>query len=154
MGGEVSLKLPFILGHVDESEVKTEQFLATKTSSTEIIEEGHNEILTITDFKEANIEIDKIEKLNLKRGSKHESNKKTDDDSDDEVAIGINTIQLDERFKVTRVEDHKDMQKYGTGDINEDSSQELNAKGVNIITAQIHHHSHQQQSSTEETTDC
>lgn len=181
MGGEVSLKLPFILGHVDDTETDDGKngrssskttLIASRTSAatTKIIEEecGHNEITTITELKEANLEIKTIGHISMKR-DKSESVTRNDssvNDSDD--SIGISMVQLEERFKVSRVESKsgnsaKDVGAAATAAVgpgadeaNEDSSQEFQTEGCNVITAQIHHHhhSHQQQSSTEETTDC
>lgn len=141
MGGEVSLKLPFILGHVDDSYVpdtlrthgsKISECIRSRTP-TEIVEEecGQEEI-----------------GMNDDKASQHDI-----DDSSNVNANQCDTIQLEEQLRFSHINantNHIHTANYADFDDEDDAA---NDACHNIITAQIHHQTQPNQSN-EQVTDC
>lgn len=152
MGGEVSLKLPFILGHVDDTYLmeslksdcsKLSDCIRSK-APTEIVEEecGHDDLGMHDDEKHCQNDID---------------------DSRNENSNQCDTIQLEEQLRFTHISAttknvltrHDANFDDDDDDIDDDDDNENNATTNeachNIITAQIHHESQPNQSTI---TDC
>lgn len=142
MGGEVSLKLPFILGHVDDSYVadslrnpstKLSDCIRSKTP-TEIVEEecGADDIGMSEDDKEPHHNID---------------------DSCNVNANQCDTIQLEQQLRFSHL--HANTNNIlTTNDADFDDEDDADNDGCqNIITAQIHNETQPNQS-TERITDC
>lgn len=142
MGGEVSLKLPFILGHVDDldPEVDNSKALLSHTT-TKIIEEecGQEDgVGPQSPFLKEQPSMDSQPEGISSAISGGSGNQNGKSDVNVDVIVEANpfdTDQLADQFKIARLRD---------GD--EDAEPEQSA---NIITAQIHHH----QPSNEEPTD-
>lgn len=158
MGGEVSLKLPFILGHVDdgnndidnrksESSTKLSDCMRTRTP-TEIVEEecGHD------DANETKVTHDDI-----------------NDNSCNENAYqySSDTIQLEEQLRFSHINDNANKNnvhnniiaattKTNAADLEEDDDDDAanNKSCHNVITAQIHTESQPNQSTEPVSTDC
>lgn len=138
MGGEVSLKLPFILGHVDDGNaadnhkndsLKVSDCMRSRTPS-EIVEEecGHDDI-AMNDMKETPDDID---------------------NSCNENANQCDTIQLEKQLRFSHINANAN-----NGPVTgfEDDDDAANAESChNIITAQIH--TENQNQSNEQVTDC
>lgn len=156
MGGEVSLKLPFILGHVDDGtsisdddDTKTES--AIKKLPKNIEEEcgqDDTDIITQLDSVHSNRNDgnDKDNKNNNNSDKHKKSGGSTDcmntifhDITDSENHC--DTVQLEEKLRVTQIVDG-----HGTTVTVEKESMS------SIITAQIHHH--HTPASPEERADC
>lgn len=153
MGGEVSLKLPFILGHVDDSDDdeadKLDKALAPRQGAANIIEEecGHEEgganILSAL-LQQCPTQHD-VETLatpsknagHLKNGSRANSENIVSFENDPDDADA-----LENKLKSTHVATTSDVDTEPDGGSNEHT--------INVITAQIHHH----QPPNEEPTDC
>lgn len=152
MGGEVSLKLPFILGHVDDSYIPDiSRHPATKISDcirsktpTEIVEEecGHDDIAMNEDDND-DVHNDKEPHTNI-------------DDSCNVNANQCDTIQLEEQLRFAHINANPNTNNIHTAndvtDFDDDDDAD-NDTCHNIITAQIHHESQSNQS-TEQITDC
>lgn len=147
MGGEVSLKLPFILGHVDdvnndtdnrksESSTKLSDCMRSRTP-TEIVEEEYGQ-----------------DEMN-------ETKNTTDDINDNSCNENANqhsdTIQLEEKLRFSHINTNvntNNIHPTNDADFEEDDDDAANNENChNIITAQIHTESQLNQS-TEQVTDC
>lgn len=152
MGGEVSLKLPFILGHVDDSYVsdiprhpttKISDCIRSKTP-TEIVEEecGHDDITMNDD------DIDNNDK---------EPQHANIDNTCNVNANQCDTIQLEEQLRFAHINANTSANNIHTAndvtDFDDEDDDAAKDTCHNIITAQIHHESHPNQS-TEQITDC
>lgn len=144
MGGEVSLKLPFILGHVDdgnndadnrksESSTKLSDCMRSRTP-TEIVEEecGQDEM--------------------------NEAKDTSDDINDNSCNENANqysdTIQLEEQLRFSHINANANTNNIHPADFEEDDDDAANNENChNIITAQIHTESQPNQS-IEQVTDC
>lgn len=162
MGGEVSLKLPFILGHVDDSNgVDNQRIDTTKITDcmrsktpTEIVEEecGHDEI-----------------GINESKPTHDDGNDDNDSDDDDhhhhhhhiddrcneknESANQCDTIQLEQQLRFSHINVNTNNALTANDADYEDEDDAANESCHNIITAQIHHESQPNQSA-EQVTDC
>lgn len=150
MGGEVSLKLPFILGHVDDGNVtdnrknnspKINDCMRSRTPS-EIVEE---------EYGQDEIRMDDV--------------KKTHNDSDDncnEDANECDTIQLEEQLRYSHINSNSILTTNDADfDDDDDDDDVADESCQNIITAQVHHESQLNQSTehilgqtTQQITDC
>lgn len=147
MGGEVSLKLPFILGHVDdgnsdtdnrksESSTKLSDCMRSRTP-TEIVEEecGQDEM---NEPKETHDDIN-------------------DNSCNENANQYSDTIQLEEQLRYSHINANTNPNNVHTAndaDFEEDEDDAATNKSChNIITAQIHTESQPNQS-TEQVTDC
>lgn len=141
MGGEVSLKLPFILGHVDDAndtdnrKIDSSKFTDCMRSRTptEIVEEecGHDEI-GLNDIKETNDSID---------------------NNCTENANQCDTIQLEEQLRFSHINVNANNNNHNTDFEDDDEDAANNESCHNIITAQVHTEN-QPNKSTEQITDC
>lgn len=150
MGGEVSLKLPFILGHVDDgndtdnrknNSPKINDCMRSRTPS-EIVEE---------EYGQDEIRMDDV--------------KKTRNDSDDncnEDANECDTIQLEEQLRYSHINSNSILTTNDADfDDDDDDDDAADECCQNIITAQVHHESQLNQSTeqilgqtTQQITDC
>lgn len=141
MGGEVSLKLPFILGHVDDSDPNappTDNAL-TSHCSTKIIEEecGPDDGGPLSPLLKEQSSVDAPVTPNKTSTLSGQVNGK----SADVISEGdsIDPLEFDEKLKVTCVQD-----------VEADEKDADDEATINVITAQIHHHN----PPNEEPTDC
>lgn len=173
MGGELSLKLPFILGHVDDASITIDNKLmkndgTTKLSDcirsktpTEIVEEecGADDINDDVVVTKSQNDNDEDEHHNQQQHT-FDATKQCD------------TIQLEEQLRFSHLnvsvnnkvntanpnnpnfDDHDD----GADDDDDDDDENLHGSDAdiinNVITAQIHHENQSNQQSTEQVTDC
>lgn len=157
MGGEVSLKLPFILGHVDDGDAdKLDSALAPhQHAASKIIEEecGQDECGGNTLLLQDHSQLHEDGALTtpskngglLKSGSRMKS--------ENIVSFENDPVAFGDKLKISHTTmanvadagdiDDDDRHGAGSGDGNDEHA-------VNIITAQIHHH----QPPNEEQTDC
>lgn len=138
MGGEVSLKLPFILGHVDDdidmrkNDIPKISDCKRSRTPTEIVEEEcrHDEIGVIE--MQDNI-----------------------DGSCSEDANQCDKIQLEEQLRFAHINDNSSniVIKNDTDD-DYDEEEPANESCHNVITAQIHHESQQNPCNEQQVTEC
>lgn len=148
MGGEVSLKLPFILGHVDdgsndtknrksESSTKLSDCMRSRTP-TEIVEEEYGQ-------DEMNETKDTPDDINDNSCNENANQYKSD------------TIQLEEQLRFSHINttvNTNNIHPINDADFEEDDDDAANNESChNIITAQIHTESQPNQS-IEQVTDC
>lgn len=154
MGGEVSLKLPFILGHLDDDpetdgdKLQTKGFHRSKAPA-EIVEEecGQDEITSANDDNNTSNNANQCDIIQLQEKFSHIQTS-TDSNSDNNNSAATNHTGFEN-------DDDDD-------DDDECDANTTNTSCQNIITAQIHHSNlsqpptspPSQTHSTEQTTDC
>lgn len=151
MGGEVSLKLPFILGHVDDgSDASNQKSDGSKISEcmrsrtpSEIVEEecGQDEV-GLSDDRKSHTDID---------------------DNCNENSNEFDTNQLEEQLRFAHINSNSILTNDADFDDDDDDDDDgaADESCQNVITAQVHHESQQNQSAeqiieqtTEQITDC
>lgn len=166
MGGEVSLKLPFILGHVDDASITMEKLKndgMTKISDcirsktpTEIVEEEYGADDMNDEVKRSENDIDGDHQYQHQHGLNATNTNQCD------------TIQLEEQLRFSHLNvnanNNVNTANVNANDSNFDDDDDDNddddkhrtnaAIANNVITAQIHHESQSNQQPTEQVTDC
>lgn len=146
MGGEVSLKLPFILGHVDDEECTGNALVKSDTQSCNALQSTRCEIkpgadVTTVDIdknpiaiEQSNNKLEALPALDRARGSNDIIKVSVHENSIDEQS---DSKQIEEKFRSAKlVESHTVM------------TEEEDVTICNVITAQIHHHQQQLKPST------
>lgn len=159
MGGEVSLKLPFILGHVDDDDDDADKLDGQPVSSiphntTQIIEEecGQDEGNCLSPLVQEQLDSRVVTLLSTPNKKDGQSKNDCDnivsfenDDTDEAVVI-------ENKLKITHMASTSGDNASDTETIDNHDHHivvETDENSVNIITAQIHHHP-----PNEEQTDC